>query len=54
MTNTTGSEVTPMLQAHVDRLWVTCVSCSVADRQEIWDRSLMAPGPLATDRKSVV
>lgn len=52
MTSTTGSEIAPMLQAHVDRLWVTCVNCSIADRQEMWDRSLMAPGPLATPRST--
>ena len=47
MTSTTGSEITQTLQAHLDRLWVTCVSCSLSSRQQIWDTGLGTSGPFA-------
>lgn len=42
MPSSTGSELSPMLQARVDRLWVTCVNCSLTDRQATWDKGVLA------------
>ena len=33
--------LSPALQADVDRLWVSCVSCPLAEREEVWDRGLI-------------
>ena len=42
MPSSTGSELSIVLQAKVDRLWVACVNCSIADRQNTWNRGLLA------------
>lgn len=41
------SELKVTLRAHVDRLWVTCVSCPLSERQAVWDRGLVALKVLA-------
>ncbi|MET0582726.1 MAG: hypothetical protein ABWY48_11065 [Pseudoxanthomonas sp.] len=47
--STTGSELDSVLQAHVDRLWVSCVNCAISERQETWDRGLPTLRELAGD-----
>ena len=42
MPSSTGSELSSALQAKVDRLWVACVNCNIADRQDTWKRGLLA------------
>ena len=44
MPSSTGSELSSLHQAEVDRLWVACVNCSLADRQATWDRGVSALG----------
>lgn len=41
------SELKVTLRAHVDRLWVTCVTCPLSERQAVWDRGLVALKALA-------
>lgn len=42
MPSSTGSELAAVLQEKVDRLWVACVNCPLADRQAMWDRGVAA------------
>ena len=41
------SELKVTLRAHVDRLWVTCVTCPLSERQAVWDQGLVALKALA-------
>lgn len=42
MPSSTGSELGGVLQGKVDRLWVACVNCALADRQAMWERGVAA------------
>jgi hypothetical protein len=47
MATGSGSELSPALRASVDRLWVKCVSCSLAEREGTWATGLISLRALA-------